>query len=57
MVFSDSNIIDEVVSKEHSIDGRAVDVKKAIPHAIHQVKFYICLLFVCLFQGFIESRD
>ena len=41
MVFRDSGIIDEVVSKEHSIDGKDVIVKKAIPYEIYQVKYYI----------------
>ncbi len=30
--------MDEVLkTKDHSIDSRTVDVKKAIPHAVHQV--------------------
>ena len=38
VMFKDVASMDKVLAqKEHSIDKRNVDVKKAIPHAIHQV--------------------
>ena len=39
MMFSNVTSMDNALrKKEHYIDNRAVDVKKAIPHAIHQVR-------------------
>lgn len=38
MMFQDVSGMDKTLAKkEHYIDNRSVDVKKAIPHAIHQV--------------------
>ena len=38
VVFSSPDAVEEVMKNlPHTIDGRTVDAKRAIPHAIHQV--------------------
>lgn len=38
MVFQEEGAVQKVLdTTPHTIDGRQVDTKKAIPHAIHQV--------------------
>ena len=39
--FCDSGVVDKVTSKEHTIDGKVVEVKKSISQQVN--------LFVCLF--------
>lgn len=38
MVFTEAEAVEKVLNKEHNIDGKSVDAKKAIPHALHQVR-------------------
>ena len=39
MVFTSPDSVEEVMKNApHTIDGRAVDAKRAIPHAVHQVR-------------------
>ena len=39
VVFNDSDAVDKVINEgPHIIDGKEIDYKKAIPHAIHQVR-------------------
>ena len=38
VVFEDEVAVKKVLDQtDHALDGRAIDVKKAIPHAVHQV--------------------
>ena len=44
VVFSKPESVEEVMKNiPHTIDKKTVDVKKAIPHAIHQVLVCICV--------------
>ena len=39
VIFSSPDAVEEVMKNlPHTIDGRQVDAKRAIPHAIHQVR-------------------
>ncbi len=50
MVFSDEAAVGRVLSSgPHTIDGRQVDAKKAIPHQIHQVSLQSCATVDCAF--------
>lgn len=42
VVFQEEEAVQKVLdSIPHTIDGRQVDAKKAIPHAIHQVSCHV----------------
>jgi RNA recognition motif-containing protein len=42
VVFSSPDAVEKVMENlPHTIDGRQVDAKRAIPHAIHQVHVYM----------------
>lgn len=48
VVFEDAEAVQRVMDEvPHTIDGRQVDAKKAIPHAIHQVSVILRVVIDC----------
>ena len=61
VVFEDAEAVQHVMDEvPHTIDGRQVDAKKAIPHAIHQVgvvRGQFCILMALVLLGYEEQNE